>query len=379
MEENEIDIVALIKSMWAGRKTILICTAVFLALGILSALTMKRTYTVSSVMVPQLGQSRSNAALARLAGLSAFELTGGAPQDLSPLVYPQIVSSVTFRRELMYTPLHYEKVDTAICMFDYARDYGKATTLDKVRKYTIGLPGTLIGAVMGMFKKDKPEEENFDLLLSGGEKKSGEEAGEPVRPIILTKEEQNMIGVIGNCVNLMVERKEGYLTLNVTGSEPLQTAELAIRAQQVLQDHITRFRTEKAQSQLEYMQARYDETKAEAEACQIALATVTDRSQNMATTRARIERDRLQSKYTVANALYTELAKQLEQAKMQVKQDTPMLTIIQPITVPRRPSNSRARTVVIWTFFGLVLGCGIVFGKGYLPKVKEMFAKTDTD
>ena len=378
MEENEIDIVALIKSMWAGRKVILISTAVFLALGILSALTMKRTYTVSSVMVPQLGQSRSNAALARLAGLSAFELSGGAPQDLSPLVYPQIVGSVTFRRELMYTPLHYEKVDTAICMFDYVRDYGKATTLDKVRKYTIGLPGTLVGAVKGLVKKDAPEQD-FRLLAAGeaaGEAADGEET---VRPIVLTKEEQRMIGVVGNCVNLTVERKEGYLTLIVTGSEPLQTAELAVNAQRILQEHITSFRTEKAQSQLEYMQARYDETKAEAEAYQIALATVTDRSQNMTTTRARIERDRLQSKYTVANAIYTELAKQLEQAKMQVKQDTPMLTIIQPITVPSSPSNSRGRTIMTWTFFGVVLGCGIVFGKNYLPKWKEMFTKTDTD
>ena len=364
--------------MWAGRKVILISTAVFLALGILSALTMKRTYTVSSVMVPQLGQSRSNAALARLAGLSAFELSGGAPQDLSPLVYPQIVGSVTFRRELMYTPLHYEKVDTAICMFDYVRDYGKATTLDKVRKYTIGLPGTLVGAVKGLVKKDAPEQD-FRLLAAGeaaGEAADGEET---VRPIVLTKEEQRMIGVVGNCVNLTVERKEGYLTLIVTGSEPLQTAELAVNAQRILQEHITSFRTEKAQSQLEYMQARYDETKAEAEAYQIALATVTDRSQNMTTTRARIERDRLQSKYTVANAIYTELAKQLEQAKMQVKRDTPMLTIIQPITVPSSPSNSRARTIMIWTFFGVVLGCGIVFGKNYLPKWKEMFTKTDTD
>ena len=375
MEDNEIDIIALLKGLWAGRRTLLICTAVFLALGVLSALTMKRTYTVSSVMVPQLGQSRSNAALARLAGLSAFELSGGAPQDLSPLVYPQIVGSVTFRRELMYSPLHYEKVDTAICMFDYARDYGKATTLDKIRKYTIGLPGTIVGGVMGLIKKDRPQQD-FSFLEAGeGAVKEEDET----RPIVLSKEEQRMIGVIGNCVNLLVERKEGYLTLNVTGSEPLQTAELAIRAQQILQDHITRFRTEKAQSQLEYMQARYDETKAEAEAYQIALATVTDRSQNMATTRARIERDRLQSKYTVANALYTELAKQLEQAKMQVKQDTPMLTIIQPITVPSSPSNSRARTIMIWTFFGVVLGCGIVFGKNYLPKWKEMFAKTDTD
>ena len=53
--------------------------------------------------------------------------------------------------------------------------------------------------------------------------------------------------------------------------------------------------------------------------------------------------------------------------------------IIQPVTVPRQPSNSRAKTLIVWTFFGIVLGCGIVLGKSYLPKVKEMFAKTDTD
>ena len=99
----------------------------------------------------------------------------------------------------------------------------------------------------------------------------------------------------------------------------------------------------------------------------------------MTTSRARIERERLQSKYSVASSIYSEMAKQLEQAKMQVKRDTPVLTIIQPVTVPRQPSNSRAKTLIVWTFFGVVLGCGIVLGKSYLPKVKEMFAKTDTD
>ena len=92
----------------------------------------------------------------------------------------------------------------------------------------------------------------------------------------------------------------------------------------------------------------------------------------MPTTRARIEQERLQTKYGVSSAIYSEMAKQLEQAKMQVKMDTPMLTVIQPITVPRQPSNSRAKTLVVWTFLGFVLGCGIVLGKGYLPKVKEM-------
>jgi uncharacterized protein involved in exopolysaccharide biosynthesis len=158
----------------------------------------------------------------------------------------------------------------------------------------------------------------------------------------------------------------------VNGSEPLQTAELAMKAQQLLQDEITRFRTEKAEDNLNYVQARYDEVKKETESLQAQLATVRDRSQDMPTTRARIEQERIQSKYGVSSAIYTELAKQLEQAKMQVKMDTPMLTVIQPVTVPRQPSNSRAKTLIVWTFLGFILGCGIVLGKGYLPKVKEM-------
>ena len=95
----------------------------------------------------------------------------------------------------------------------------------------------------------------------------------------------------------------------------------------------------------------------------------------MTTTRSKIEQERLQSKYNVANTIYGEMAKQLEQAKMQVKRDTPVLAIVQPVAVPSRPSNSRARTLIVWTFLGFVLGCGIVLGKGYLPKIKEMFAK----
>jgi uncharacterized protein involved in exopolysaccharide biosynthesis len=97
----------------------------------------------------------------------------------------------------------------------------------------------------------------------------------------------------------------------------------------------------------------------------------------MTTTRAQIEQERLQSKYMVASSIYSEMAKQLEQAKMQVKRDTPVLTIVQPVTVPRQPSNSRAKTLVIWTFLGGILGCGIVLGKNYLPKVKEMFKKEE--
>ena len=366
-EEEGIDIIALVKQLWTGRKTVIIVTAIFMALGLLSALTMKRTYTVSSVMVPQLGSSR-NSSLLSLAGLAGFDLgtTQMSGQELSPLVYPQIIRSSTYLLELANTPLHYAKADTAVSMFTYAKEYSKPTVMGTIRKYTLGLPGTLIG----LLKKDKPEP-LVDSTLT--------EDLFPLKPVKLTKEEANMVKAVATSMSLTVDKKEGYLVLTVTGSEPLQTAELAVKAQQLLQSEITRFRTEKAQKQLEYVEARYKEIKAETESVQAALAISTDRSQGMTTTRSRIEHDRLQSKYMVLSSIYAEMAKQLEQAKMQVKRETPVLAVVQPITVPRQPSNSRAKTLIIWTFFGVILGCGIVLGKNYLPKVKEMFAGEDKE
>ena len=51
-EEEGIDIVGLVRQLWEGKRTIIICTSVFIVLGLVMALTMKRTYSVSSTMVP---------------------------------------------------------------------------------------------------------------------------------------------------------------------------------------------------------------------------------------------------------------------------------------------------------------------------------------
>ena len=366
-EEEGIDIMAMLKSLWDGRKLIIIITAVFIVLGFVAALTMKRTYTVSTVMVPQMG-SKTSSSLSSLASLAGFDLSSmnNSGGDLSPLIYPQIVNSVPFRKELMYTPFHFEKADTAVSMFTYAKEYSKPGFMGTVKKYTIGLPFVILKAIRG----EKPEVQFADA--------DAEDDGTP-KPVILTKDEEKLMKLIAKSVSLTVDKKEGYLTLTANGTEPLATAELALKAQTLLQDEVTRFRTEKAQDNLDYIQARYDEIKAETERYQSQLATVKDRSQNMTTTRSRIEQERIQNKFNVANTIYGEMAKQLEQAKMQVKRDTPVLTVIQPVTVPRQPSNSRAKTLIVWTVLGFVLGCGWVIGKGYLPKIKEFFKKEDEE
>ena len=359
-EEEGIDIMALVRSLWNGRKTVILTTCIFMVLGLVAALTMKREYAVSTVMVPQMN-SKSSSSLSSLASLAGFDLgTASSGADLSPLIYPQIVNNVPFRKELMYTPLHYSKVDTPVSMYTYYTDIVKPTVMGTIKKYTLGLPGVIMKAIKG----EKP-----DVVLPAGQSDSTQ-----VKPVVITRKEEKILKMVAENVSLAVDKKEGYITLNVRGSEPIQTAELAMKAQQLLQNEVTRFRIEKSENELEYIQARYDEIKKEAESYQEQLARINDRSQNVAGQRFNLERDRVQAKYTVANSIYSEMAKQLEQAKMQVKKDTPVFTIIQPVTVPTQAANSRAKTLIVWTFLGAILGCGLVLGKEYWPKLKAQFA-----
>lgn len=363
-EEAGIDIMALLRNLWDGRKTIFICLGIFIVLGLLAAFTMKRSYSVTTVMVPQTGSSKSG--LSNLASLAGFDMgTTQTNGELSPLIYPQIVSSTPFSLQMIHTPLHYEKCDTLISMFDYAEaGYSKPSAFDYIKKYTIGLPGVIMGSL-----RSKPKE--IEIPSDGGTADDG-----MPKPLVVSLKEQEMVNGMGSIVSLSVDKKEGYITMVVNGSEPIQTAELATTAQRLLQEEITRFRVEKSQSDLDYIQARYNEIKQENDRLQVTLASINDRMQSTATSSVRVERDRIQAKYNISNAVFNEMAKQLEQAKMQVKKDTPVFTVIQPVTVPTRPANSRVKTLIIWVFLGLVVGCGIVLVKYYWPTLKEKMSGT---
>ena len=68
--------------------------------------------------------------------------------------------------------------------------------------------------------------------------------------------------------------------------------------------------------------------------------------------------------------LYSELATQLEQAKINVKETTPILTVINPVTIPLQKSKPRRAMILFgWMFFGVVLGMGAVL---VLPSVAEI-------
>lgn len=352
-QEDSIDLVSIVKTFWAGRKTVLISMGLCTVLGFAIALLTPKVYTVSTVMVPQMGGDKK-AGLSSLASMAGIDLGMTQSAEVSPLLYPMIVSSNPFMLELMNTPVHFSEVDTMVSVYTYFTEVAKPGLLGTVKKYTIGLPGVILGALINPQEEFVIHDEDEEM------------------PLTLTKKQYRLKQRLVKNISLQVEKKEGYLTLTVTMPEALAAADVAQKAQSLLQDYITRFKVEKSQAELEFIQQRYNQAKAEATREQYGVAVDQDRFKDLVSQVPQVKTSRKQMDYAISNSVFQELGKQLEQAKIQVAKDTPVFTIVEPVVVPTEDAGpSGFKTLVIWIFLGLMIGGCIVFGRAFLSKIKS--------
>jgi len=355
-EEDEIDLLKLAKTFWAGRKTLFICLLIGGVLGVFVAIFTPAEYTATTIMVPQMsGKGSSMGGLGGLAALAGIDLgASSSGGDMSPILYPKIVSSIPFKLELMNTPIKFKEFNKPVSLFDYTINNKKTSVLGTIKKYTIGLPGVIIAAIKG---------KKTEQILSKDERG---------QLIVLTEDQNKVSKALDQIISLEADAKQGFLTLTVNMPEALAAAQLAQKAQELLQRDITDFKIQKAKAELEFIQERYNEAKGQAEGYQVNIAQKTDQYKNLTSSVPQVQTTRMQTKYGIANTVFVELAKQLEQAKIQVKKDTPVFTIVEPVSVPIEKSKpNRPMILIIFIFLGGIIGVGIVFGKGFMAGAKK--------
>lgn len=357
VEEQEIDLVELVQKMWINRWLIAKVAAVFVVVGVLVALFSPKVYTASCDIVPDTGKSGSSK-MSSLAALAGVNLNGGEDvAALSPMVYDNIMKGTTFRKELMQTKINFEGIAEPVSFFDYytSEEYNKPSVLGYIKKYTIGLPFVILNAIRG----EQPEPD-----YSGVGKSEG--------PALetLSKDEFDAMTILGQSVALSLDSKNGYVTITTNMPEAVAAAQLAQATVVLLQKYITEFKIAKVQSNLDFVQSRYDEAKKNFEEIQVRRAAFRDANVNTNKYSARVEAEKLDAEYTLAMNLYSELAAQLEQSKIEVKKDTPMLTVVRPVTIPYKKSKPQRMTILFaFTFLGVVAGAGLVLGLPMLANI----------
>lgn len=353
--EQEIDLIEVAKRLWTKRKFILKVTGTFMVLGLLVALFSAKEFTASTVVVPQTGSKGGGSSLSGLAAMAGISLGNiGEGETLSPKVYAKVLNNVDLQKELMYTPVNFEEFSEPVTLLDYYTNekYRKTSVMGTVKKYTIGLPFVILGAIRG----EAEEKPMIATVGSNGKTLS-----------TFTKDELKCLKTLKSKYNLTINDKDGYVSISASLPEPLAAAQVAQRLQDLLQKYVTEFKIQKAAANYNFIKQRYDEAKATFEARQTEYARFQDANRTLSSALSKTREEQIKSEYNIANSLYNELAKQLVQAEIKVKEDTPILTVVEPVVVPREKSKpKRPMILIMFTFLGGFLGCGLVFAFDFL-------------
>lgn len=342
IEEDEIDLIELLKKVWSSKRFIVRWTGYFIVIGLVVALLSPQEFTASSTFIPQTSESKTGGSLSGLASLAGISLGGATTGgEIPPTLYPQILNSVPVKRSILSieVPLDQSSVSYSVYLLE------KPTPiLSLVKKYTIGLPGVILGAFLNKNTETITEKSNNQMIV--------------------TIEENNLFRALENQISLSVNEKEGFVELSVTTDDATVAAVLTSKVKEILQQQIIDYKIQHGKEYLNFTQKQYNEKQKEYFALQDEVARAKDQNKNIISERYQNQFKQKEGELLIAQSVYQELAKQLEQAKLQVAKDTPIFSTIKPVTIPtERSAPKRSLILVIWAFLGFVVSVGVVLVK----------------
>ena len=342
------------KAIWYSRRFILHLTIGFFFLGLLTAILSEKEYTASLMFIPQTGES-SRSSLGNFGGIASaagIDLGGlNSTSEITPILYPKMITNIKILQELINAPLRIENGTKVITYANYYEDIYQPNILHNLKKYSIGLPGIIISAFRGE-ELEIVEKEDTSTIIK------------------LSNRETSHFSRLISQINIKLNEREGYVELSVTMPNPLLAAQIAQHAQELLQKEVIAFKISSAREHLDFTEFLYLQKKVQFEESQNKLSSFRDRNQNLSSALAINELEKLQAEYNLAFNIYLEVAKQLEQAKLQVSKDTPIFSVIQSVTIPTIPSApNHILIIILFSLFGLFISVGYVIFSDLLKAI----------
>ena len=359
-EEMEIDWMEYARKLWDARWLLIKVAGIATIVGSVIALTTPKVYTVEVTLAPE--SSKNNSSLSSIASmLGVGGLSASNESDaLSVLLYPDIVSSTPFMIDLLDTPVKVMDEDAEEMTFQSYLETQKSSLMGTV----MSLPLKTIGAFVSLFSSDDGSEE--DEI-------------ETIDPFHLTRKQAALVGGLKKSILANVDKKTGVTTVAVTMQDPMACAIIADTVIAKLQERIILYRTDKAEKNSQYWEQIYDERKNDYSKAQQDYAKYVDANKNVILQSVLAERERLQNEVNLAYQVYSNVATQLQLARAKVQEAKPAFAVVEPATVPLRPSGTSRKMILVGIVFLAVAGAGawVLFGKDFWAKIKDEFGKKE--
>ena len=342
--DKPFDWQGIVMKLWSGKKFIITVTGVFVALGLVAALTMTKVYTSKVTLVPELGKTSSSSSLGNITSMLGLggAISGASSDAYNVTVYPEVVASTPFMTKLF--DIHVSDPEEGI----------DTTLIGYLTREKFSLTGMIIKPILSIFSTDSVEmPQKVDVFR-------------------LTRKQAAVVDVLNKSIVAEVDKKSGETTINVTMDNPVVAAIVADTVCRNLKEYITEYRTKKAREDLDNYQKIADESYQAYQKASRAYAYYQDHNRGLILNAAISEGARLQNEVNIASQVYSQMKLQAEAARGKLIDEKPVFAIIQPASVPLQSDNSRKKILLIWTFIGFALSCGwAVFKEDVLKEIKK--------
>ena len=351
-EEQEIDIMELIAKLWKNRKMILIWCAVGAFIGLVAGFSIPKTYSASATLAPEM-QQRIGSGVSSIASMMGVSLDNSM-DAIDYEMYPDVVASTPFLFELLDLNVKTQDGQIDTTLQGYILNHQKSPWWSHV----IGAPFKALGWAVSLVK---PEEESDSTSVA------------ELDVFNLPKDERTAITYLSKKINVTVDKKTGKTQLSLEMQDPLVVATVLDAVVTNLKEFMSDYRTSKSRQDVKNLTVICEQRKQDYYAAQKAYADYMDSNKNVIRQSAQAERQRLQQEMNLAYQVYSQVATQLEGARIKTQQDKPVFAVLKPVSVPARKSGpSKAKLLIAFTFLaGCCAAAWVLFGKDYWKKFKE--------
>lgn len=331
IEINFRDIINFFKDNW---KRAVVWGIIGGVIGTIYAFTAQKEFDAKAQLLPELQSSSSIGklgGLGALAGLAGIDISQmGSTEAIRPDLYPNILQSLPFALHLLQQPV-------------YSSELNKTLTLEVYF-----------------------EEKNRSWLGSDDkiEVKPPLDPKHSSQAVEITKKKEALVKELSARIVTSFDRKTGVITVSSRMPDPVVAAAVTNISLQYLKEYVTTYRTDKARKQVRFLSEQLAEAKRRYQGAESNLAAYRDRNRFLANNTAKIEEQRLQADFLLAQSVYNDLSKQYEQAKIRVEEETPVFKILEPARIPLKKSEPKRLTLMVaFAFLGAVLSLVLVFAK----------------
>ena len=350
-EEDPLDIIALIKTVWLGKKLFVKTTILFFIIGCIVALLSPVIYTSQTTFIPQVSEdqmSSSKGGLGSLASLAGINLNQGSSTSdsyLSPLLYSKIANSDEFSLKLIEEELINLNGDKfTLKEYMLSGTNSSFNLIGFIKKYTIGL-----------FLKNDNELKNNEIIKGYN---------------FISQEEFNLVNNFKQKFSIVLNDKDGYIEVIASDKDAFISTQLVKIVTKNLQSRIIELRTNKIKERLEYSKNQYELKQIEFNILQNNVADFKDSNKNISTARFMSELQKLESEYQLQQNILMTLASEFNNNKIKLNKDTPIFSVIDEVSVPNERSEpKRSLIALIYMFLGVVLSIGYLLVKDPLAEI----------